>query len=520
MPASPADPPPPGAKPPRSARFLRNRRPTPRTPQRSSAIYIQELRRSQALATVAQAVAWIGTPAEWGARAVQAVSRATGWKMVALFRVSDTALQLVAARGFDADALTRLETVPRTQPALSGLAAQRREPQVLRELDLPANELDDCLGHPEATALPLLVRGRSYGALLLLDTHHHRTDPEELAFLQSLASTLAIGLASEDIYASAEESRQRMQALEKAKDDFLSVASHELRTPLTPLKGLTQSLLRQLRRARHEDVPLDLERLERYLHTMDRQVDRLTGLVNDLLDISRSRSGRFTLHLAEADLVVVVRSVMERFDAVAELTFGPDNPLASSASSELARQAHAAATANTADSAATAEKADTARAGGAGGAGRPSSDEGTGEGRHVIHFDPAVPALVGHWDAARLEQVLTNLLSNSLKYTPAGGVIEVSLRREDSSDGPVAHVWVQDQGIGIPPEQMKDLFQPFQRLVNAPPEQYGGLGLGLSISREIVQRHGGRIWAESPGVDQGASFHLTLPLTGPTETVD
>src|SRR5207302_1155259 len=85
-----------------------------------------------------------------------------------------------------------------------------------------------------------------------------------------------------------------LRRLERAKDSFLSVASHELRTPLTPLKGLTQILLRHLERV-HGGSQLDLDRLERYLRTMDGQVDRLTGLVNDLLDVSRIRGGRVTL---------------------------------------------------------------------------------------------------------------------------------------------------------------------------------------------------------------------------------
>jgi signal transduction histidine kinase len=108
--------------------------------------------------------------------------------------------------------------------------------------------------------------------------------------------------------------------------------------------------------------------------------------------------------------------------------------------------------------------------------------------------------------------VITNLIANSIKYSPAGGTIALTVDRLDGKGDPVAHLAVRDSGIGIPPEQIADLFQPFARLGNAPPESFGGLGLGLYISHDIVQRHGGRIWAESLGPGQGATFHVTLPL--------
>ena len=248
------------------------------------------------------------------------------------------------------------------------------------------------------------------------------------------------------------------QAASRAKDDFLSVASHELRTPLTPLtplKGLTQTLLRQLARARESGAQVDLDRIERYLHTMNGQVDRITHLVNDLLDVSRIRTGRLALRLVDVDLVALTATVLERFDTV--------------------------------------------------------SDD------HVIRFERAVDQLTGHWDAGRLEQVLTNLIANSLKYTPSGGDITVIVRYDETAErSRVAHVLVRDPGIGIPARQIAELFRPFHRLENAPAEHFAGLGLGLYISHDIVERHGGQIWAESEGPGQGATFHVMLPLNGPS----
>ncbi|MGH2368672.1 MAG: sensor histidine kinase, partial [Chloroflexota bacterium] len=110
------------------------------------------------------------------------------------------------------------------------------------------------------------------------------------------------------------------------------------------------------------------------------------------------------------------------------------------------------------------------------------------------------------------EQVITNLVANSLKYSPAGSEVVITVQEREGDAGTEAHLSVADQGIGIPAAQMADLFRPFVRLTNAPAETFGGLGLGLYIAHDITQRHGGRIWAESRGPGQGATFHVALPL--------
>ncbi|KFE62516.1 response regulator EpsF [Hyalangium minutum] len=108
-------------------------------------------------------------------------------------------------------------------------------------------------------------------------------------------------------------------------------------------------------------------------------------------------------------------------------------------------------------------------------------------------------------DRQRLEQVFTNLISNALRYSPDGGLITVEARKE----GALFHVWVRDRGLGIPPDKLRLVFERFSQ---AHGTSYGGLGLGLSIARGIVERHGGRIWAESTGqAGEGSTFHVVLP---------
>jgi len=422
----------------------------------------RDLERTYALAEVAQAVARVGTPEEWGTRVVAAVARATGWSRVFVFRLVDlraagaadapSQLELLAAHGITPEQETASRQLALDGPSASAQAVNTRAPVVVGRTHIADGGQDNLrrLGTIAYAVFPLIAREKVFGTLTLLDTQARVVSDEEVAFLHAVADTLATGLESAELFGEA-------QAASRAKDDFLAVASHELRTPLTPLKGLTQTLQRQLARARESGTQADLDRFERYLHTMNGQVDRLTHLVNDLLDVSRIRIGRLALRLADVDLVALTATVLERFDTV--------------------------------------------------------SDD------HVIRFERSVDQLTGHWDAGRLEQVLTNLIANSLKYTPAGGTITVTLRYDETGEtaerSRMAHVVVRDPGIGIPARQIVELFRPFHRLENAPAEHFAGLGLGLYISHDIVDRHGGRIWAESEGLGQGATFHVVLPLTGP-----
>ncbi|MBZ4422903.1 PAS domain-containing protein [Myxococcus sp. RHSTA-1-4] len=128
-------------------------------------------------------------------------------------------------------------------------------------------------------------------------------------------------------------------------------------------------------------------------------------------------------------------------------------------------------------------------------------------GGHTLHFErPSQPVLV-RADPYRLEQVISNLVENAFKYSPDGGIIRVALRTR----GEMALLSVTDPGIGIPPDQQKLLFDRYFRARNVSSRSYGGLGLGLYISRDIVERHGGRIWVESE-VGRGSTFHVALPL--------
>ncbi|MCY1082761.1 ATP-binding protein [Archangium lansingense] len=213
----------------------------------------------------------------------------------------------------------------------------------------------------------------------------------------------------------------------------------------TPLTSLSLQLHTLLKRAKQSERPEDAETAQR-LEKAQRQSHKLARMMDELLDISRLAEGRLQLELSNVDLVQVVREVMERFQEEAQRTC---------TSLEL------------------------------------RADE----------------QIVGRWDRTKLEQVVTNLVSNALKYG-AGAPVEVQVH----SSGAMALLEVTDHGIGISPQDLGRIFGKFERAV--PVRQYGGFGLGLYIVRQLVEALGGGVDAEStPG--SGSTFHIVLPLAGP-----
>ncbi|WP_336242785.1 sensor histidine kinase [Corallococcus exercitus] len=227
------------------------------------------------------------------------------------------------------------------------------------------------------------------------------------------------------------------------RDQFLSMASHELRTPLTPLKATLDLLIRQS----ESGQGMNPERQRETFARLNRQVDRLTRLIGDMLDVSRLQSGRFALTVAPLDLVALAREVVERIQSA-----------------------------------------------------RP-------ERQGLVFLEAPAGVLVGRWDEQRLDQLLTNLVENALRYSQPGTPVVMRVLEEDGQ----VRVEVEDQGIGIPEESLSQLFTPFFRARNATEHYAGGLGLGLAICREIVERHGGRIQARSEGPGKGTCFTVWLP---------
>jgi signal transduction histidine kinase len=233
----------------------------------------------------------------------------------------------------------------------------------------------------------------------------------------------------------------------REREQFLSIVSHELRTPLTPLKAIAQLVRSRMRRSQSQGTPLDLESLDRNLAAIERQVDRMNGLVNDLLSVSRAERGSLRMERVRYDLADLVRDVVQRYiDATAE------------------------------------------------------------EGRHRFSLE-APSALPAHGDQSRIEQLLTNLVGNAVKYSPTGGEVRVALRSEHGT----AEITISDDGIGIPSEDLPRLGHAFVRGAGRA-GTFAGMGVGLYVARVVAEAHSGSLALESEGDGKGTTVRVKLPL--------
>jgi signal transduction histidine kinase len=283
---------------------------------------------------------------------------------------------------------------------------------------------------PAVLLVPLCLRSRSLGVLAIAAADARPAPAEaDLALLADVGHRTALALEHARLL-------EEATGAARAREEFLHVASHELRAPVATLK-LAVHLLRRNSRGAEPDA------YEARLRVLDRQVARLCGLSETLLDVSRITAGKLELAREDGDLAALVRDVAGRFQ-----------------------------------------------------------DEAA-EGGSTLEVD-APPALRCALDPTRIDQVISNLVSNAVKYG-RGAPIRVRVRPE----GGRAVVEVADGGIGIAPEHQERIFERFERAVSA--RNYAGLGLGLWIVRRVVEAHGGTIRVRSaPG--EGSTFTVELPL--------
>jgi signal transduction histidine kinase/CheY-like chemotaxis protein len=256
----------------------------------------------------------------------------------------------------------------------------------------------------------------------------------------------------EELLESEQHARREAERVGRVKDEFLATLSHELRTPLNAILGWSQ-IVRQhvndlLRAAGDAEGPRVIEDLTDGLDVIERNTRAQTRLIEDLLDMSRITAGKVRLDVQRVDLADVVKAAIASARHAAE-------------SKEIRLQ---------------------------------------------VVLDPLAGPVRG--DPGRLQQCVWNLLTNAIKFTPKGGKVQLSLERVNSH----LELCVVDSGEGIDAEQLPRLFERFQQGDASTTRRHGGLGLGLSIVKHLIELHGGRVRAKSPGPGRGSTFCIEFPL--------
>ncbi len=304
-----------------------------------------------------------------------------------------------------------------------------------------------------ALIVPLLARDRLIGMILLSSLTPRVFSPEDRETALTVAGQLALAVSNAELF-------EQAVAANRLKSEFLANVSHELRTPLNAIIGYSAMLLD------NAYGPLNAEQRDR-LQRINANGEQLHTLINDVLDLSKIEAGQMPIKLEPLNLAAILA------DVVASVT----------------PQAEAKRLALT------------------------------------VNFSPQLPPVDG--DAQRIRQVLTNLLDNAVKFTHTGGVtVNIGAVRLESgrtadgwgpppqveaADGAWLMVEVIDTGIGIAPEHQAYIFDAFRQVDGSSVREYPGTGLGLTISRQLVNMHGGHLWVESD-LGAGSVFTVMLPL--------
>ncbi len=344
------------------------------------------------------------------------------------------ALRLASCEGIPAETaagITRLEF----GQAICGTVALQRQPIVAHDIqhsDDPKAQLVKSFGIRAYACNPLLADSTLLGTLSFASRTKDQFDPDELAFLETICQYVTVAYERLRLLHELKEADRR-------KDEFLATLAHELRNPLAPVRNAVHLL-----RLKGTDDP----ELRWSRDVIERQVDHLTRLIDDLLDISRITRNKLELRRQRLELTEIISGAVE--------------------------------------------------------ASRPLIEEC---GHQLTVTLPEQPVYLDG-DAVRLAQVFLNLLNNAAKYTERGGQIHLSADREGSD----VVVSIKDNGMGIPAEILPRLFQIFFQVDRSLEKSQGGLGIGLSLVRRLVELHGGSVAALSDGAGQGSEFIVRLPV--------
>lgn len=337
--------------------------------------------------------------------------------------------------------------------------------KVIKTVKYPANRFTFTLFRYDNMFAPISLGDNFFGCIEIFKETPFSSD--DATCFQTIAQQVSLPLKSATLYQEIKETNLKLEKLERLKSEFISIVSHELRTPLTAIKNS----LDILSTGKCGNVN---EAGEKFLSMAKRNAQRLSGIINDLLDLSKIEAGKMDYHFANMNIHSVIDYVKTSLAGLAK-----ENGL-----------------------------------------------------NLIAEETPDLPDVYA--DSQRLEQVLTNLVSNAIKFTPAGKTITIRSHIADAEQlvssecfkedleklcGKYIVVCVEDQGIGIAQKDLMRAFDKFAQIENSLSRKVGGTGLGLPIAKQLLDAHQGAIWCDSE-VDKGSRFYFAIPLAESIKPVE
>jgi PAS domain S-box-containing protein len=353
----------------------------------------------------------------------------------------DEGLKLESWAGLRAEDVEALRSLPAGQ-SLSGRVAETREPIAIADLQSsPENEstLERRFGFRAFAGFPLLAEGRLLGTLAFGTRAKTELAADEVEFLETICRYVTAAYERVDLI-------RRLRDTDNRKDEFLATLAHELRNPLAPIRNALEIM--RVDGRDHTSVGLAARTM------IERQLEQMVRLVDDLLDVSRITRGRLELRKERVDLAQVIKSAVET-------------------SRPLIDAAH-----------------------------------------HSLDVDLPSPPVYLDADPVRLAQVFANLLNNAARYMDRGGRVRVSARRA----GAYVQVAVTDTGMGIAADALPRIFDMFAQVHQTRESSRTGLGIGLTLVKRLVELHGGTVAAHSEGAGRGTELLVRLPMAAAAGT--